>query len=77
MTPKNQRIYSLHYDDLRGDALRPPHGTTSAAVKIRGRISCSGESAMKSIRIKSTLTPGDRFTNYLILKIFVISIEFS
>ena len=23
--------YNLHYDDVRGDFLRPPHGTTPAA----------------------------------------------
>ena len=27
--------YFLHYDDVRGDVLRPPHGTTPAAVKIK------------------------------------------
>ena len=24
--------YNLHYDDVRGDFLWPPHGTTSATV---------------------------------------------
>ena len=27
--------YHLHTDDVRGDVLRPPHGTTLAAVKIK------------------------------------------
>ena len=27
MTPKEIK-YNLHYDDVRGDFLRPPHGTT-------------------------------------------------
>ena len=34
MIPKDQKIYNLHHDDVRGDVLRPPHGTTPAAVKI-------------------------------------------
>ena len=25
--------YNLHYDDVRGDFLRPPHGTTQATVE--------------------------------------------
>ena len=25
--------YKLHYDDVRGDILRPPHGTTPATVE--------------------------------------------
>ena len=25
--------YNLHYDDVREDFLRPPHGTTSAEVE--------------------------------------------
>ena len=25
--------YNLHYDDVRGDNLRPPHGTTLATVE--------------------------------------------
>ena len=25
--------YKLHYGDVRGDVLQPPHGTTPAAVK--------------------------------------------
>ena len=37
MSPRSQRIikYNLHYDDVRGDVLRLPHGTTSAPVKIK------------------------------------------
>ena len=35
MFPKDQKIYNLHYDGVRGDVLRPPHGTTPAAVKIK------------------------------------------
>ena len=27
MIPKEVK-YNLHYDDVRGDFLRPPHGTT-------------------------------------------------
>ena len=26
--------YNLHYDDVRGDLLRPPHDATSATVKL-------------------------------------------
>ena len=26
---------NLHYDDVRGDFLRPPHGTTPAAVQYK------------------------------------------
>ena len=25
----------MHYDDIRGDVLRPQHGTTPSAVKIK------------------------------------------
>ena len=25
--------YNLHYDDIRGDFLRPPHGTTPATLE--------------------------------------------
>ena len=25
--------YNLHYDDVRGDILRPPHGTIPATVE--------------------------------------------
>ena len=25
--------YNLHYDDVRGDFLRPPHGTTPATAE--------------------------------------------
>ena len=32
MIPK-QIKYNLHYDDVRGAFLRPPHGTTPATVK--------------------------------------------
>ena len=35
MIPKDQKIYNLYYDDVRGDVLRPPHGTTPAAMKIK------------------------------------------
>ena len=31
MIPKEIK-YNLHYDDVRGDLLRPPHGTAPAAV---------------------------------------------
>ena len=31
---KDQKIYNLHYNDVRGDVLRSPHGATLAAVKI-------------------------------------------
>ena len=27
-------LYDLHHDDVRGDGLRPPHGTIPAAVKM-------------------------------------------
>ena len=33
--PKDQKIYNLHYDDVRGDVLRPPYGTNPAAVNIK------------------------------------------
>ena len=33
--PKDQKIYNLRYDDIRGDVFRPPHGTIPAAVKIK------------------------------------------
>ena len=33
MSPKDQKIYNLIYDDVRGGVLRPPQGTTPAAVK--------------------------------------------
>ena len=33
MIPKEIK-YSLHYDDVRGDFLRPPHGTTPANVSF-------------------------------------------
>ena len=26
--------YNLHYDDVRGDFLQPPHGTTEATVEL-------------------------------------------
>ena len=35
MIPNDQKIYYLHYDDVRGDVLWPPHGTTPATVKIK------------------------------------------
>ena len=31
MIPKEIK-YNLHFDDVRGDILRPPHGTKSATV---------------------------------------------
>ena len=35
MISKEQKIYYLYHDDVRGDFLRPPHGTTLAAAKIK------------------------------------------
>ena len=35
MIPKDLKIYILHYDVVRGDVLRPPHGTTPDALKIK------------------------------------------
>ena len=32
MIPKETK-YNLHLDDVRGDFLRPPHGTTPASVE--------------------------------------------
>ena len=32
MIPKEIK-YSLHYDDLRGDILPPPHGAITATMK--------------------------------------------
>ena len=32
MIPKEIR-YTLHYDDVRGEFLRPPHGKTPATVE--------------------------------------------
>ena len=32
MIPKEMK-YNLHYDDVRGNILRPPHGTTPATSK--------------------------------------------
>ena len=32
MIPKEIK-YNLHYDDVQGDFLRPPHGTTPATVE--------------------------------------------
>ena len=32
MIPKEIK-YNLHYDDVWGDFLRPPHGTTPATVE--------------------------------------------
>ena len=32
MIPKEMK-YNLHYDDVRGDFLQPPHSTTPAAVE--------------------------------------------
>ena len=34
MIPKEIK-YNLHYDDVRGDHLRPPHGTAPATVEYR------------------------------------------
>ena len=31
MIPKEIK-YNMHYDDVRGDFLRPPHGTTPALL---------------------------------------------
>ena len=28
-----EKIYNLHYNDVQGDVLRPPHGTTPPAEK--------------------------------------------
>ena len=33
--PKRPEKNDLHCGDVRGDVLRPPHGTASAAVKIK------------------------------------------
>ena len=33
MIPKDIK-YNLHYDDVRGDFLRPPHGTAPATIDI-------------------------------------------
>ena len=33
MIPKDRKIFNLHYDDVRGELLQPPHGTTPAAMK--------------------------------------------
>ena len=30
-----ENIYNLHFDDVRGDIIQPPHGITPAAVKIK------------------------------------------
>ena len=35
MIQKNPKIFTLHYANVRGDVLRPPRGTTLAAVKIQ------------------------------------------
>ena len=32
MTPKEIK-YNLHYDDVHGDFLRPPHGTSPATIE--------------------------------------------
>ena len=34
MIPKKIK-YNLHYDNVRGDFLRPLHGTTPAAVELK------------------------------------------
>ena len=34
MIPKDQKVCNLHYDDVRGDGLLPPHATTPAAVTV-------------------------------------------
>ena len=36
MIPKEIK-YNLHYDDVRKDFLRPPHGTTPATVEQNKR----------------------------------------
>ena len=33
MVPKDQK-YNLHYEDVREDVSRPPHGTILARVKV-------------------------------------------
>ena len=35
MIPKEMK-YNLHYDDVRGDILRPPHGTVSHNGPFQG-----------------------------------------
>ena len=35
MISNGQKIYNLHFDDVRGDVLRPPQSLTPAAVKIK------------------------------------------
>ena len=37
MFPKEIK-YNLHYDNVRGDFLRPPHDTGSATVKIKVQV---------------------------------------
>ena len=32
---RTSKIYNLHFVEVVGDVLRPPHGTTPAAVKIK------------------------------------------
>ena len=41
MTPREIKC-NLHYDDIRGDILRPPDGTTPATVeeKVRKELYC-------------------------------------
>ena len=34
LIPKDQKIYNLHYVDIRGEFLQSPHGTVQVAVKI-------------------------------------------
>ena len=40
--PKDQKVYNLHYNEVQGVVLRPPHGTTPAAVKISSEWRYSG-----------------------------------
>ena len=37
MIPKDQKIYNLHYDDVREDVVRPPHGTALNKLLMRSR----------------------------------------
>ena len=35
MNPKDRKLYNKHFDDVQGDFLRPPHGTTPASLARR------------------------------------------
>ena len=55
---QNDQKYNLHYNNIRGDVLRLPHGTTVAAVKINEFWivkSFGGKVYTKEIKIQSTL----------------------